>query len=167
MRADDRRALRERFDDGEHSPPQGLPLTHHRHWYLATDGSVRGDTVRLGALLESATGQRVGRWHRDFIAPDNNAAEVAALHFGLDRAAGFLDPHDRVGILLDHDGLAAATAACATPGVASPSRPPCRSASPHHWAGILSHLAQCNDVRIALIDSDENPAHVFASTRLR
>lgn len=166
MYMDDRRALRERFDDGDHVSPQGMPVTHRRHWYLATDGSMRDNGARLGAILETTTGQAVGRWYRHVTEPDNNAAEVAALHFGLDRAAEFIGPRDRIGILLDHDGLASAMAACVTPGVPSPRRPPCQSASPHHWGGIRSHIAQRHDVRVALVDSGENPAHVLASDRV-
>lgn len=157
-----RRALRERFDESFHPPPQRPPLTHHREWYLATDGSMIDGRGRLGAVLESADGRTRGRWSRSFPARDNNAAEVAALHFGLDRAAVHLGMGDRLGILLDHDPLADAAAVCATPETSAPPRPPCGSASVNHWGGITARIAGVPDVRIGLVDSVDNPAHPVA-----
>ena len=140
-----------------------MPLTHHRHWYLATDGSMAADDARLGAVLESASGRTIGRWHRTISAPDNNAAETAALHFGLDMAASRMRDGNRLGILVDHDALAHAVATCATSGLSVPSQPPCGSASPHHWGGITARLATIDDVRVGLVDSRENPAHSVAN----
>lgn len=157
-----RRALRERFDDADHPAPQRLPRTHHREWYLATDASMCGQTATVGAILETPTGRRVGRWTREIPAPDNNAAELSALHYGLDRAAVVMAPTDRLGVLIDHDGLARAVASCATPHARPPARPPCRSASVHHWAGIRARIATVADVRVGLTTSHENPAHLVA-----
>lgn len=161
-----RRALRERFDDANHPAPQRMPHTHHRDRYLATDGSMTPSGARIGAVLEAASGRTIGRWHGTVPAPDNNAAEVAALHFGLDLAACHLSRETSLGVLLDHDVLARAVAACATPGLPTPVRPPCGSASPNHWGGITARVAALTDVRVGLVDSRENPAHPVANRGL-
>ena len=123
-------------------------------------------SARIGAILESMRGRIVGRWHRHLSVPDNNAAEVAALHFGLDLAASRISPDDRLGVLLDHDQLANAAAVCATADLPPPIDPPCGSASHNHWGGIVARISQLPDIRIGIIDSTENPAHSLVNGRI-
>lgn len=158
-----RPALRERFDDAEHPDPQGPPSTHRCDLYVATDAAMCGEIAGFGALVERPDGSVIARWERTGAATDNNDAELRALHFGLDRLAQLSVPATRVGILLDHDVLAQAVAACATPGVESPTRPPSRTSSTHHWGGITARVASIPHVRIGIVSGHSNPAHGLAN----
>lgn len=158
-----RRALRERFDDAHHPEPRESPITHRCDRYLATDAAVIERTAGLGAILETPGGKTIARWCQPGRARDNNDAELQALHFGLDRMARRGQQPERVGILLDHDALAYAAAACAHPNKPSPAGPPTRTASPHHWGGITARIAAIPDVRVALADGPANPAHSIAN----
>lgn len=156
-------ALRERFDDACHPEPQRLPLTHRCDLYLATDASVCGRSTGFGALLETPAGEVIARWARPGWSNDNNDAELRALHFGLDRLAAHPREPDRLGILIDHEGLARATAACATVDAPTPTRPPTRTGSRHHWGGVTARIATIPNVRVALVSSPTNPAHRIAN----
>lgn len=150
-------ALRERFDDGRQPAMQALPYTHHRDWYLATDASCRAGVSTLGAIAEAADGTILGRWHTAIDTDDNNRSELLALHYGLDRLAASVPTNSRIGILLDHDGLAEAICRWAHAGESISL--PYRSASPYHWAGVQSRIQAFADVRVSLVGSDRNPAH--------
>lgn len=153
--------LRNRFDEARHPPAQGAPWTHHREFYLATDGSVRGDGGRLGAIVETIDGVRVGSWSRPAAVVDNNDAELKALHWGLDLLAARSPPRVNLGVLLDHDHLADSVAAVA--GGRGVAVPPIASASPHHWGGILARLSRFESVGVGVVAADENPAHGVAN----
>lgn len=160
--------LRDRFDEAHHPAAQGQPLSHHRDYYLATDGSVGPDGGRLGAIVETIDGVQVGAWRRGAPVSDNNDAELKALHWGLDLLAARSPPQPRIGVLLDHDllgeGLARAVGAPHHPAPNSPVP----SSSRHHWGGILARTSQCGSVGIAIVPGDRNPAHaVAAGERLR
>lgn len=158
-----RRALRERFDDAEHPAPQGLPATHRCDLYVATDAAVRGRTAGFGAIVETPEGDVLARWCRPGKAADNNDAELRALHFGLDRLARLAPDVERVGVLLDHDPLAKAVAACAAGHIPTPLRPPSRTSSANHWGGITARIAGIPHVRVALVPGRSNPAHAIAN----
>ncbi len=158
-----RPALRERFDDGARPAPQRRPRTHHCDLYLATDASVGPRASGFGALLEAPDGTVLERWARPGRAADNNDAELRALHYGLDRLASHRRTPDRLGILIDHEGLGRAAAACATPEAPTPTRPPSRTASRHHWGGITARIAAIPQVRVAVVSSPRNPAHGLAN----
>lgn len=155
--------LRDRFDEARHPPAQGRPRTHHRDYYLATDGSVGPEGGRLGAVVETIDGVRVGAWCRRAPVADNNDAELKALHWGLDMLAARSPPRPTVGILLDHDLLGEGIArAVGTPRRPAPE-PPIPSSSRHHWGGILARVGQCDAVGIAVAPGDRNPAHALAA----
>ncbi len=155
------RRLRDRFDEAPHPDPQGLPETHHRDFYLATDAS---DAGRLGVLIETLDGVRVGEWSRMVPVLDNNEAELYALHWGLDVLAGRAPPTARVGILVDHDVIGDAVARAI--GYSRAPERPIRSASPNHWGGILAGLHRFAGVRVAVVSSGNNPAHEVATRRI-
>lgn len=155
--------LRDRFDEARHPPAQGRPLTHHRDYYLATDGSVGPDGGRLGAVLETIDGVRVGAWSRTASVADNNDAELQALHWGLDLLAARSPPDSTVGVLLDHDVLGEVLArAVGRSGYRLPPSP-IPSASRHHWGGILARITQCESVGVAVVTGKRNPAHAVAN----
>lgn len=157
------RALRERFDDAPHPAPQGRPTTHRCDLYLATDAAMIGTNAGFGAVIETPDGTVRGRFRRHDTATDNNDAEVRALHFGLDRLDRLSASPDRVGLLVDHEPLAKALARCVSSHSPTPTRPPTRTASPHHWGGITARLAGLSHVRVALVDGQANPAHGLAN----
>src|SRR6056297_3226610 len=108
MAAHGRSTLRDLFDDSPTPHIAHPPRTHHRHFYVATDGSYRPDGGGLGAVIETRDGTRVARIALPDVVPDNNVAEYRALHLGLDVLASRAPPNARVGVLIDHSGLAAA-----------------------------------------------------------
>ena len=160
-----RRALRERFDDAASPHRAGLPWTHRRDYYLATDAAVGDFRVGVGAVAERSDGSAVGSWSARLPSVGNNDAELRALHFGLDRLAAHANDGHRVGILLDHDVLAGAVAAFCDRGHHHGGRPPFRTASRNHWGGITARIAALGDVRVAVVDSPANPAHELANQR--
>ncbi|AGN01577.1 hypothetical protein L593_08160 [Salinarchaeum sp. Harcht-Bsk1] len=167
MAAHGRPALRELFDDSPTPHIAHPPRTHHRDYYLATDGSFREMGGGLGVVAETRTGDRVLRLSLPDAAPDNNVAEYRALHLGLDVLAARVPRGSSVGVLIDHDDLAANVNATV---LADGSRtrdpfpdvtlPP---ATAHHWRGIRARIAGFGGFRAARIDSDVNPAHPLAN----
>lgn len=168
MAAHGRPALRDLFDESPTPHIAHPPRTHHRDFYVATDGSFRATGGGLGVVIETKDGTRVARLSVPDTSPDNNVAEYRALHLGLDVLAARSPPNARVGVLIDHDDLAdnvnASVLAADHPG----GQPPCPvsipEASRHHWRGIRARLHGFGDLRAARIDSDRNPAHPLANT---
>src|SRR6056297_2162027 len=101
------RSLRDLFDESPTPHIAHPPRTHHRHFYVATDGSYRPDGGGLGAVIEARDGTRVARVALSDTPPNNNVAEYRALHLGLDVLAARVPSNARVGVLVDHDDLAA------------------------------------------------------------
>lgn len=168
MAAYGRQSLRDRFDGAPTPHIAHPPRTHHRDFYVATDGSFHhaSDRAGIGAVIEAGDGTRVARCALPTTAPDNNVAEYQALHLGLDVLAERAPPSARVGILVDHDQLAANVNA-ATLATAGGWFPPetfqVPAASRHHWRGIRARIAGFDELRAAVIDGDDNPAHYLAN----
>jgi hypothetical protein len=160
--------LRELFDDAPTPHIAHPPRTHHREFYLATDGSDRGSGGGLGVVIETGDGHRVARLARPDAVPDNNVAEYRALHLGLDVLAARAPPSASVGIVLDHDDLAsnvnAAILSAEAPDDHLPHPISVPAAGVNHWRGIRARLSGFDDVRAAAIDGRENPAHPLANT---
>lgn len=118
-------------------------------------------------IIESRDGERVTRVARPDDAPDNNTAEYRALHLGLDVLAARAPADARVGILVDHDDLAADVNAAVIAGRRPDYEPVTPYAVPgsatRHWRGIRARLAGFDAVRAARIDSRANPAHPLAN----
>ena len=160
--------LRDLFDESPTPHIAHPPRTHHRHYYVATDGSYRPEGGGLGVVIETHDGQRVRRIAIPDSAPDNNVAEYRALHLGLDALATRTPPDARVGVLVDHDALAEAVngeilgAGTREWGhVTTPQIPP---GSENHWRGIRARIAGFEEIRAARISGRENPAHPLANT---
>lgn len=161
------RCLRDLFDDSPTPHIAHPPSTHQRSYYVATDGSFSETGGGLGVIIETRDGERVARVARTDDAPDNNTAEYRALHLGLDVLAARAPDEARVGILVDHDDLAADVNAAVIAG----RRPDYEPVSPYavpggaasHWRGIRARLAGFQSVRAARIDSRTNPAHPLAN----
>jgi len=84
MAAYGRPSLRDLFDESPTPHIAHPPRTHHRDFYIATDGSYTDTSGGLGAVIETRDGERVARLSLPDNAPDNNVAEYRALHLGLD-----------------------------------------------------------------------------------
>ncbi|WP_255167645.1 ribonuclease H [Natrononativus amylolyticus] len=167
MAAHGRPALRDLFDESPTPHIAHPPRTHHRDFYVATDGSFRESGGGLGAVIETRDGTRVGRIATADTPPDNNVAEYRALHLGLDVLAARAPPNARVGVLVDHDDLAS-NVNNAILAARHPDRKPPRPfsvppASTNHWRGIQARLNGFGEIRAARIDSDQNPAHPLAN----
>ena len=180
MAAYGRPTLRDLFDESPTPHIAHPPRSHHRDFYIATDGSFRphsggpvnGDRTPtepggLGVVIETLDGERVLRLSVPDRAPDNNVAEYRALHLGLDVLATRAPDDARVGLLIDHDQLAENVNAevLATHGSAydpphGVSVPP---ATGLHWRGIQARINGFAAVRAARIESDRNPAHPLAN----
>ncbi|WP_254768908.1 ribonuclease H [Salinilacihabitans rarus] len=167
MAAHGRPALRNLFDESPTPHIAHPPRTHHRDFYVATDGSFRESGGGLGAVIETRDGARVGRVATTDAPPDNNVAEYRALHLGLDVLAARAPPDARVGVLVDHDDLASNVNAAVLAASHPDGRPPrpfsVPPASTNHWRGIRARLNGFDEVRAARIDSDQNPAHPLAN----
>ncbi|MBB6644997.1 reverse transcriptase-like protein [Halobellus ruber] len=168
MAAHGRSTLRDLFDEAPTPHIAHPPRTHHRHFYVATDGSYRRDGGGLGAVIETRDGSRVARVSVPDAAPDNNVAEYRALHLGLDVLAARTPDHARIGVLVDHDELAAAVnAEVLAAGGDADWRPTGRGQVPpggeSHWRGIRARIAGFAELRAARIDGRENPAHPLAN----
>ncbi|WP_410766781.1 ribonuclease H [Haloferax sp. DFSO60] len=163
-----RPTLRNLFDESPTPHIAHPPRTHQRHFYVATDGSYRPDGGGLGVVIEARDGERVARLSLPDVAPNNNVSEYRALHLGLDVLADRAPPTARIGILLDHDDLAAnvnnAVLASAHPNWKPPKPISVPEGSEHHWRGIRARIAGFNEVRAARLDSRENPAHPLANS---
>ena len=167
MAAMGRSTLRDRFDDAPTPHIAHPPHTHHRDFYVATDGSFRGDAGGLGVIIEAADGERVARLAVTDSPPDNNVAEYRALHLGLDTLAARAPPDASVGILLDHDELAANVNAAVLAGRGPGFEPLAEFSHPpgieHHWRGIRARIVGFDVVRAATVRSRDNPAHPLAN----
>jgi len=173
MAAYGRPTLRDLFDESPTPHIAHPPRSHHRDFYVATDGSFKPHTVDgedsggLGVVAETLDGERVLRLSVPDSAPDNNVAEYRALHLGLDVLASRVPTDACVGLLIDHDRLAENVNAemLATHGSAydpphGVSVPP---ATGLHWRGIQARINNFGEVRAARIASDRNPAHPLAN----
>jgi hypothetical protein len=162
-----RSTLRDLFDDSPTPHIAHPPRTHHRHFYVATDGSYRPEGGGLGAVIETRDGERVARVALSDAAEDNNVAEYRALHLGLDVLAARAPRDARVGVLIDHDDLAAnvnhAVLAADHPDWEPPRPFQVPGGSEYHWRGIRARIAGFDELRAARIDSRENPAHPLAN----
>jgi ribonuclease HI len=167
MAAHGRRRLRDLFDDSPTPHIAHPPRTHRRDFYVATDGSFDSDGGGLGAIIESRSGERVARVSLPDDAPDNNVAEYRALHLGLDVLAARAPDGASVGVLLDHDQLAANVNSVVLAGRHTDYQPlkplTVPAESDHHWRGIRARVATFDDLRAARIESDLNPAHPLAN----
>lgn len=168
MAAYGRPALRSLFDDSPTPHIAHPPRTHHRDFYVATDGSYRNSGAGgLGVLIETGDGETVARLAVADSPPNNNVAEYRALHLGLDVLAERAPPSARVGVVLDHDDLAAnvnrAMLALATPEAEPPHPVRLPTATGNHWRGILARIGGFDGLRAARLDSRENPAHPLAN----
>lgn len=168
MAAYGRQTLRDRFDTAPTPRIAHPPRTHHRDFYVATDGSyhLNAGQAGMGVVIETRDGTRVARYALPTTATDNNVAEYQALHFGLDVLATRAPPTARVGVLTDHDVLArnvnAAALAARDGWHADGIRVP--PASRNHWRGIRARIAGFDELRAAVIDGGENPAHPLANS---
>jgi len=167
MAAYGRPSLRDLFDESPTPHIAHPPRTHHRDFYLATDGSYRRASGGLGVVIETRDGERVARLSIMDHAPDNNVAEYRALHLGLDVLAARAPRDASIGLLIDHDDLAANVNA-ATLAAKDPSSDPPHDVSVPlgtglHWRGIQARLNGFDEVRAARIPSDVNPAHPLAN----
>lgn len=162
-----RPVLRDLFDESPTPHIAHPPDTHHRDFYIATDGSFHDDQGGLGVVIETRDGRRVDRLSMLDGSPDNNVAEYRALHLGLDVLAARTPPDTSVGILVDHDELAAnvnaAILATRRPDHEPPRPLSVPSATTNHWRGIRARIAGFETVRAARIASDHNPAHPLAN----
>ncbi|WP_136590342.1 ribonuclease H family protein [Salinigranum halophilum] len=162
-----RQTLRDLFDDSPTPHIAHPPRTHHRHFYVATDGSYRPDGGGLGAVIETRDGTRVARIALPDTPPDNNVAEYRALHLGLDVLAARAPPDALVGVLVDHDDLAGnvnnTVLETRQPGWQPGRKPSIPVGSEHHWRGIQARIAGFGELRAARIDSRDNPAHPLAN----
>jgi len=168
MAAYRRPVLRNLFDESPTPHIAHPPRTHRREFYVATDGSYRTDrTGGLGVVIETREGDRVARLSVPDAAPDNNVAEYRALHLGLDVLAARAPRGARVGVLVDHDELAANVNRAILAARGPDDRPPHPVSVPHsstnHWRGIRARLAGFGALRAARIDSGDNPAHPLAN----
>ena len=167
MAAHGRSALRDLFDESPTPHIAHPPRTHHRDFYVATDGSFREAGGGLGAVIETRDGTRVTRIASPDTPPDNNVAEYRALHLGLDVLAARAPDDARVGVLVDHDALASnvntTVLATSYPDGASPQPVTIPPETRYHWRGIQARLNGFEEVRAARIDSDDNPAHPLAN----
>ena len=167
MAAYGRPSLRDLFDEAPTPHIAHPPDTHHLDFYLATDGSFRTSGGGLGAVIETRDGERVARLSLANRSPNNNVAEYRALHLGLDVLAARSPPNARVGVLLDHDQLAANVNASILdargPRFETPHSISVPQSTGLHWRGIQTRLRDFDDVRAATIGGDRNPAHPLAN----
>jgi len=174
MAAYGRPTLRDLFDEAPTPHIAHPPRTHHRDFYLATDGSYRaprgadgGPNGGLGVVIETRDGERVARLSVPNSTPDNNVAEYRALHLGLDVLAERAPENARVGVLIDHDDLAGNVNAAVLAGRDAGFEPTHRVSVPHdtglHWRGIQARIRDFSELRAARIRSGHNPAHPLAN----
>ncbi|MFB6133348.1 MAG: ribonuclease H [Halanaeroarchaeum sp.] len=167
MAAMGRTTLRDRFDEAPTPHIAHPPHTHHRDFYVATDGSFTTDGGGLGVIIETTDGELVARRAVTDHSPDNNVAEYRALHLGLDTLAARAPADVTVGVLLDHDDLAANVNAAVLTARSEDFRPFTEITHPpgieHHWRGIRARIAGFEAVRAATVLSGDNPAHPLAN----
>ncbi|MFB6069095.1 MAG: ribonuclease H [Halobacterium sp.] len=159
--------LRDLFDDSPTPHIAHPPRSHRRDFYVATDGSFDSDGSGLGVIIETRDGERVARLSVPDEAPDNNVAEYRALHLGLDTLAARAPAAASVGVLVDHDDLAANVNTAALATRTRDYRPlgefSVPDAAAHHWRGIRARVAGFEELRAAALESNSNPAHVLAN----
>jgi hypothetical protein len=179
MAAYGRPTLRDLFDESPTPHIAHPPRTHHRDFYLATDGSFRADsgvaggdgaeapTGGLGIVIETRDGERVTRLSLPDTVPDNNVAEYRALHLGLDVLATRAPADASIGVLIDHDDLAGnvnrAVLAARGPDWTPPRPVSTPAATRYHWRGIRARINGFENLRAARISGDVNPAHPLAN----
>jgi ribonuclease HI len=167
MAAYGRPSLRDLFDEAPTPHIAHPPETHHRDFYVATDGSFWDAGGGLGAIIETRDGERVARLSVPNDSPNNNVAEYRALHLGLDVLAARSPPGARVGVLIDHDQLAAnvnaSVLAAKERRLGTHHQVSVPQTSNLHWRGIRARLHGFAEIRAARIDSDRNPAHPLAN----
>lgn len=167
MAAYGRPSLRDLFDESPTPHIAHPPHTHHRDFYLATDGSYTETSGGLGAVIETRDGERVVRLSVPDNSPDNNVAEYRALHLGLDVLATRAPADASIGLLIDHDDLAANVNAAKLAAADPTPEPPHTISTPIatglHWRGIRARVNDFDEVRAARIPSDVNPAHPLAN----
>ncbi|MDH5019608.1 ribonuclease H [Halobacterium rubrum] len=160
-------SLRDLFDDAPTPHIAHPPHSHRRDFYVATDGSYASDGAGLGVIIETRDGDRVARRSVPDGAPDNNVAEYRALHLGLDTLASRAPPGASVGVLVDHDALAADVNTAVLAARRRDYRPLREFSVPsearHHWRGIRARVTGFSEIRAAQVDSSRNPAHVLAN----
>lgn len=168
MAAYGRPSLRDLFDEAPTPHIAHPPRTHHRDFYLATDGSYRETGGGLGVVIETRDGESVARLAVPHDAPDNNTAEYRALELGLSVLANRTPPDARVGLLIDHDELAANVNAelLATQDRRFSTYTPVSvpQTTERHWQDICTQLPEFGEIRAARIASTHNPAHPLANT---
>ncbi|MFC7082550.1 reverse transcriptase-like protein [Halorussus caseinilyticus] len=162
--------LRALFDESPTPHIAHPPRTHHRDFYVVTDGSydLRSDDGGLGVIIETRDGERVTRLSiPDETVTDNNVAEYRALHLGLDVLAAHAPTDARVGVLVDHDDLAANVNSAALATRRTDHTPPREltvpRASRHQWRGIRARICNFGEIRAAVLESGQNPAHALAN----
>jgi ribonuclease HI len=159
--------LRDLFDDSPTPHIAHPPRSHRRDFYVATDGSYDSDGSGLGVIIETRDGERVARLAVPDEAPDNNVAEYRALHLGLDTLAHRAPANASVGVLVDHNDLAAnvntATLASRTRDYRPLKEFSVPASAEHHWRGIRARVVGFAELRAAQVDSKRNPAHVLAN----
>ncbi|MFB6254419.1 MAG: ribonuclease H [Halobacteriaceae archaeon] len=163
-----RQTLRDIFDESPTPHIAHPPTTHQRDYYVATDGSFSADGSGLGVIIEGHTGDRVTRISIADDAPDNNVAEYRALHLGLDVLADRAPPNANVGVIIDHNDLAANVNTFVINNrrsdytdqhdISIPSQ------GEYHWRGIRARVAAFGELRAACVNSRHNPAHPLANT---
>jgi hypothetical protein len=167
MAAYGRPSLRDLFDESPTPHIAHPPRTHHRDFYIATDGSYRPASGGLGVVIETRDSERVARLSRPDEAPNNNVAEYRALHLGLDVLAELSPGDARIGLLIDHDDLAAnvnaAMLAARNPAAGNHHDVSIPLSTGLHWRGIEARINGFSEVRAARIPSDVNPAHPLAN----
>jgi hypothetical protein len=167
MAAYGRPSLRDLFDESPTPHIAHPPRTHHRDFYIATDGSYTDTSGGLGAVIETRDGERVARLSLPDNSPDNNVAEYRALHLGLDVLASRAPGSASVGLLIDHDDLAGnvnvATLTADDPASESPHNVSVPVGTGLHWRGVQARINGFDEVRAARIPSDVNPAHPLAN----
>lgn len=183
MAAYGRPTLRDLFDESPTPHIAHPPRTHHRDFYVATDGSFRGsggDAATgldarggtsadggLGVVIETRDGERVARLSVPHSVPNNNVAEYRALHLGLDVLAERVPDDARVGLLIDHDDLAGNVNQAVLASRGADWQAGQRVSLPHgthnHWRGIRARIIGFEELRAARISSDVNPAHPLAN----
>ena len=178
MAAYGRPTLRDLFDEAPTPHIAHPPRTHHRDFYVATDGSYRdvhGGSTRdcdanggLGVVIETGDGERVTRLSVPNRTPDNNVAEYRALHLGLDVLAARSPDGATVGVLIDHDDLAENVNAAVLTERDAGFKPTHSVRVPRktglHWRGIRSRIRDFGEFRAARIRSGCNPAHPLANS---
>ncbi|HIJ12259.1 MAG TPA: hypothetical protein HA275_00800 [Halobacteriales archaeon] len=142
------------------------PLSNYvGDFYMAVDGSFRGETSGLGVIIETYQGENVLKISQQGNFPDSNAAEYGALKIGLETLLGFVDQNCRIGIITDHDRLSANinTISRGRERMDFEDRISVPRTVKKDWKAIIKFADMCQQVRSVCIKSKENPAHRLAN----